>query len=120
LNTDQSPACMWITHPDNIFRNNHAAGSDRYGYWFDLMETAVGPSFSKDVCPLNAPLGEFNGNVAHSSGRYGLRIFHFHYPRQKPCSPYSDTNLPVPAVYENYTGYKNGRNGAIAAMVGAV
>jgi len=26
----------------------------------------------------------------------------------------------VPAVYENYTGYKNGRNGAIAAMVGAV
>lgn len=36
LNTDQSPASFWITHPDNIFRNNHAAGSDRYSYWFDL------------------------------------------------------------------------------------
>ena len=36
LNTDQSPASFWITHPDNIFRNNHAAGSDRYGFWYDL------------------------------------------------------------------------------------
>eukprot|EP00349_Pseudokeronopsis_sp_Brazil_P009030 CAMPEP_0202974150 /NCGR_PEP_ID=MMETSP1396-20130829/57720_1 /ASSEMBLY_ACC=CAM_ASM_000872 /TAXON_ID= /ORGANISM="Pseudokeronopsis sp., Strain Brazil" /LENGTH=55 /DNA_ID=CAMNT_0049707471 /DNA_START=127 /DNA_END=290 /DNA_ORIENTATION=+ len=24
LNTDQTPASFWITHPDNIFRNNHA------------------------------------------------------------------------------------------------
>lgn len=36
LNTDQTPACFWITHPDNNFINNHAAGSDRYGYWYDL------------------------------------------------------------------------------------
>jgi hypothetical protein len=36
LNTDQTPACFWITHPDNIFIENHAAGSDRYGYWYDL------------------------------------------------------------------------------------
>jgi len=36
LNTDQTPACFWITNPNNIFINNHAAGSDRYGYWYDL------------------------------------------------------------------------------------
>lgn len=36
LNTDQTPACFWITHPYNNFVENHAAGSDRYGYWFDL------------------------------------------------------------------------------------
>lgn len=35
LNTDQTPACFWITHPNNIFRGNHAAGSDRYGFWYD-------------------------------------------------------------------------------------
>lgn len=35
LNTDQTPACFWITHPNNILRGNHAAGSDRYGYWYD-------------------------------------------------------------------------------------
>lgn len=36
LNTDQTPACFWITHPDNDFIGNHAAGSDRYGFWYDL------------------------------------------------------------------------------------
>jgi hypothetical protein len=36
LNTDQTPACFWITHPNNIFIDNHAAGSDRYGFWYDL------------------------------------------------------------------------------------
>ena len=33
LNTDQTPACFWITHPQNIFRRNHAAGSDRSATW---------------------------------------------------------------------------------------
>ena len=37
LNTDQTPACFWITNPNNIFVGNHAAGSDRYSYWFDLQ-----------------------------------------------------------------------------------
>mmetsp|Transcript_20886 Transcript_20886/g.32272 ORF Transcript_20886/g.32272 Transcript_20886/m.32272 type:complete len:109 (+) Transcript_20886:122-448(+) len=36
LNTDQTPACFWITNPDNNFVGNRAAGSDRYGYWYDL------------------------------------------------------------------------------------
>jgi len=29
LNTDQTPATFWITHPDNQFEGNRAAGSDR-------------------------------------------------------------------------------------------
>jgi hypothetical protein len=76
LNTDQTPASFWITHPDNIFRNNHAAGSDRYSYWFDLQVHSTGPSFDVNICPENSKLGEFKDNVAHSNGRYGLRIFH--------------------------------------------
>ena len=36
LNTDQTPGNVWLTHPDNIFIDNAAAGSDRYGFWFDL------------------------------------------------------------------------------------
>jgi hypothetical protein len=36
LNTDATPASFWITFPDNEFQGNHAAGSDRYGYWYDL------------------------------------------------------------------------------------
>jgi hypothetical protein len=36
LDTDVTPACFWITHPNNIFIDNHAAGSDFYGFWYDL------------------------------------------------------------------------------------
>lgn len=81
----------------------------------------MGPSFSKDICPIQSQLGEFKGNVAHSSGRYGLRIFHNHFPLTKPCSPWHETDNPsVKAVYEDFTGYSNGRNGAIAGGTGAV
>lgn len=130
LNTDQTPASFWITHPDNIVRNNRAAGSDRYGYWYDLQVHPTGPSADPNVCPENAKLGEFSDNVAHSNGRYGLRIFHNFLPRTRPCEPMvydaSDpgnpypANPPVTAQFRNLLSYKNGRNGAIAERVGAV
>jgi hypothetical protein len=85
LNTDSTPACFWITHPDNIFIGNHAAGSARYGFWFDIQDHPIGPSATTSICPFNAKLGEFRDNVAHSVGRYGLRIFHGHIPRTFPC-----------------------------------
>jgi len=87
LNTDQTPACFWITNPDNQFINNRAAGSDRYGFWFDLQNNPTGPSADPNYCPINDKLGEFRGNHAHSMGRYGLRIFHGQVPRKYPCKP---------------------------------
>ncbi len=123
LNTDQTPACFWITHPNNIFRGNHCAGSARYGFWFDLQVTSTGPSFDPNVCPENSRVGEFSNNVAHSVGRYGLRIFHNMLPREKPCKPYDiegGTNLPITATFTNFLSYKNGRNGAIAERVGGI
>jgi hypothetical protein len=130
LNTDQTPASFWITHPDNIFRGNHAAGSDRYGYWFDTKPFPMGPSFTTSVCPENSPLGEFSNNVAHSNGRYGLRIFHNLIPRTFPCKsliydanntadPYWQNPL-ITAEFTNFRGWKNNRNGAIAERVGDV
>ena len=47
----------------------------------------MGPSFDLSVCPENSPLGEFTNNVAHSNGKYGLRIFHNLIPRTNPCNP---------------------------------
>lgn len=35
LISDQTPASFYFAHPDNIIRNNRAAGSDRYGFWLD-------------------------------------------------------------------------------------
>jgi hypothetical protein len=54
LITDQTPASFWITHPDNIFRGNHAAGSDRYGFWFDTKPNSMGPSYDLNICPENS------------------------------------------------------------------
>jgi hypothetical protein len=109
LNSDQSPASFWITNPDNIFRGNHAAGSDNYGFWFDTKPNPTGPSFDPNICPENNPLGEFTNNVAHSNGRYGLRVFHKLKPRTYPCMDliYDSTrpsdpywqNPPIAAVF---------------------
>ena len=76
------------------------------------------------------PLGEFSNNVAHSNGRYGLRVFHKLKPRTYPCmeiiedatnpsDPYWQNPL-IPAVFQNFTSYKNRRNGAIALDIAGV
>jgi hypothetical protein len=54
LNTDATPACFWITHPDNILVGNHAAGGPRYGFWYDLQDHPTGPSATSEICPINA------------------------------------------------------------------
>lgn len=133
LNTDTTPASIWITNPDNIWVGNHAAGGPRYGFWFDLQVNSIGPSASKDICPISFKLGEFRDNVAHSMGRYGLRIFHEHTPRTRPCDPVTfdedafangenpyHSNPVIVANYENFIAYKNGRNGVIAEDIGSV
>ena len=130
LNTDQNPASFWITHPDNVLMNNHAAGSDHYGFWYDLQVHSTGSSFDLNICPENSKLGKFKDNVAHSNGRYGLRISHQLVPREKPCSSFQinrssesypfGTNAPIIAEFHNLQAYKNKRNGAIIERTGAV
>lgn len=129
-NSDQTPAAFWISNPDNIILNNHAAGSDQYSYWYSTQKTATGPQFDANICPENTKLGEFRENVGHSNGRYGLRILYSMIPRENPCEPMiydptdpSDpypTNRPITAEFINFVSWKNGRNGAIAERVGAV
>jgi len=63
-------------------------------------------------------------------GRYGLRIFHNMIPREYPCEPIVyDVNTPddpywlnrpITANFDDFTGWKNNRNGAIAEKVGDV
>ena len=120
LNTDQTPASFWITNPNNMWIGNHAAGSDRYGFWFDLHPHPIGPSYTPLVCPPGERLGAFRDNVAHSNGRYGIRIFHSHTPTVDPCSEISETNPSVPAVYQNFTGWKNKRAAVMGEVLGEV
>lgn len=107
LNTDQTPGCFWSTHPDNIFIGNRAAGCTSYGFWMDYQETAIGASFNPDIKPMLAKLGEFRGNVAHSVGNYGLRIFHGHFP-------------PEEVYYEDHLSYHCGKNGVMGGDYGLV
>jgi hypothetical protein len=95
LNTDQTPGAWWITNADNIFINNAMAGSDAYGYWFDMQETGIGANFDPNICPERTKLGEFRNNTAHGVRKYGLRIFHALVPHQYPCkaSPYDENYL---------------------------
>jgi len=129
LNTDQSPACYWITHPFNNFLYNRCGGSDRYAYWYDLQVHAMGPSANTAVCPENDKVGIFKDNHAHSCGRYGLRIFHQMIPRKYPCRPIEPDwtkegaevywkNPPITAYFDGLTSWKNGRLGAVTERIG--
>lgn len=106
-----------------MFINNSAAGSDRYGFWYDLQKHSIGPSANTNICPENTRVGEFRDNIVHSMGRYGLRIFHNMIPRKYPCrAPTGPTgsNPLITTVFNGLIGYKCNRNGAIAERVGNV
>lgn len=99
-----------------------------------MKEHSTGPSFDVNVCGFNDKLGQFSGNSAHSTLKYGLRIFHGLIPRTYPCKdliydgdylvknqvdPYWQ-NPVIPAVFENSVFWRNGHNGAIMERAGAV
>src|SRR5512142_2674135 len=71
LPSDNTAATFWITNPDNIYRDNVAAGSDSNGFWMSLPEHPngkfEGTEISKTTWPRRTPFREFNGNVAHSN-----------------------------------------------------
>ncbi|XP_077861562.1 cell surface hyaluronidase CEMIP2-like [Saccoglossus kowalevskii] len=62
---------FWIAHPNNIVRNNVAAGSVGAGFWYPMFTQAVGESafefFYTPGKPLHTQIQEFTNNVAHSS-----------------------------------------------------
>ena len=119
LPTDTTPASFWITFPTNSFYNNSAAGSDRYGFWFDLPQHPTGPSTRDDICPTGEPLGAFEDNTAHSNVQYGVRIFDGWMPvLGDACRYYPEAPMHVPdtATLLRYTGYRNGRTGAVSTV----
>ena len=115
----------WITNPDNIYRDNVAAGSDANGFWMSLPEHPngqfEGTEISKATWPRRTPFREFKGNVAHSN--YDAFMFdrninanntfgvtgNAHMPKENPADPNSKT---LETVFEDLTAYKN-RNGGI-------
>src|SRR5690606_5683912 len=117
--SDNTASTSWVTNPDNIYRDNVAAGSDQIGFWIALPMHPTGQfegtEISKNTWPRRTRLREFTGNVAHSNfdglmfdrGPSPEGFFNIggggHLSRADPADPASE---PVPSVVDNYTAYK--------------
>src|SRR5690606_34411386 len=127
LPSDNTVASFWITNPNNVYRDNVAAGSDANGFWLSVPEHPngqfEGPDISKTTWPRRTQLREFKGNVAHSNydgfmfdrninadNTFGV-TGNMHVPRENPADP----NSPMlDTLFEDLTAYKN-RNGGFWA-----
>jgi cell migration-inducing and hyaluronan-binding protein len=125
LPSDNTVSSFWITNPDNVYRDNVAAGSDENGFWLSLPEHPngqfEGTEISANTWPRRINIREFKGNVAHSNydgfmfdrninadNTFGV-TGNMHVARENPA----DGNSPmVETVFEDLTAYKN-RNGGI-------
>ena len=123
--SDNTASTFWITNPDNIYRDNVAAGSDATGFWMSLPEHPTGKfegtEISAKTWPRRTPFREFKGNVAHSN--YDSFMFdrnvgpdgHFGVTGSSQTgheNPADANSKAVESVFEDLTAYKN-RNDAI-------
>ena len=123
--SDNTTSTFWITNPDNIYRDNVAAGSDQIGFWIALPQHPTGEFEGTEISAVTWPrrtrLREFSGNTAHSNfdgvmfdrGPAPDGTFNIggasHLSLADPADADSDV---VVSRIDDYTGYKN-RNGAI-------
>ncbi len=123
--SDNTVSTFWITHPDNIFRDNVAAGSDQIGFWFAIPTHPVGAfegtEISANTWPGRSRLREFSGNTAHSNfdglmldrGQRPDGTFGIAGPNLITYADPADTSSEVlVGHFDDFTGYKN-RNGAV-------
>ncbi len=123
--SDNTASTFWITNPDNIYRDNVAAGSEATGFWMSLPEHPTGAfegtDVSKATWPRRTQFREFKGNVAHSN--YDSFMFDRNVAPNGTFSvtgssqtghenPADANSKAVESVFEDLTAYKN-RNGGI-------
>ena len=120
--SDNTASTFWITNPDNIYRDNVAAGSDATGFWFALPQHPTGKfegtPISANTWPNRMQVREFKGNSAHSNfdgfmfDRAPRPDGHFAVGGFISLANPADANSPqVASVFEDFTGYKNRNNG---------
>ena len=120
--SDNTASTFWITNPDNIFRDNVAAGSEATGFWLALPQHPTGAfegtEVSKTTWPRRTRVREFKGNTAHSNfdgfmfDRGPQPDGHIRPGGHMALANPADGNSPiVETVIEDYTGYKNRNSG---------
>jgi hypothetical protein len=120
--SDNTVSTFWITNPDNVYRDNVAAGSDSTGFWLAVPEHPMGQfegtEISRNTWPRRTKIREFKGNVAHSNfdafmgdrapradGRFAVGGY---ISLADPADPNS---AQVESVIEDFTAYKNRNSG---------
>ena len=120
--SDNTVSSFWITNPDNIYRDNVAAGSDATGFWFAFPEHPTGKfegtEISRASWPRRTKFREFKGNVAHSNfdsfmgdrapradGRFAVGGY------ISLVNPADANSAQVESVVEDFTSYKNRNSG---------
>ena len=120
--SDNTVSSFWITNPDNIYRDNVAAGSDSTGFWFAFPEHPTGKfegtEISRATWPRRTKVREFKGNVAHSNfdsfmgdrapradGKFAVGGY------IALANPADANSAQVESVVEDFTAYKNRNSG---------
>jgi cell migration-inducing and hyaluronan-binding protein len=123
--SDNTVSAFWVTNPDNIYRDNVAAGSDEVGFWFALPEHPTGAFLDKEgsaqIWPRRTAVREFSGNTAHSNydgfmfdrgprpdGKFSVGGSNYHLAFANPADPNSPQKG---SVFDNFTSYKNRHGG---------
>ncbi len=120
--SDNTASSFWITNPDNVYRDNVAAGSEATGFWLATPVHPTGAFLDKPgsdkIWPRATQVREFKGNVAHSNfdgfmfDRGPRSDGHFgpggHMTQADPNDPKSPV---VETDYADLTGYKNRNSG---------
>jgi hypothetical protein len=120
--SDNTASSFWITHPDNTYIDNVAAGSDATGFWLAFPEHPMGQfegtEVSRNTWPDRIRVREFRGNVAHSNfdafmqdraPRADGRLFVRGYIA---FTDPSDVKSPaLDSLVEDFTAYKNRNSG---------
>jgi cell migration-inducing and hyaluronan-binding protein len=126
--SDNTASTFWITNPDNIYRDNVAAGSDQTGFWFALPVHPTGQfegtPRSAETWPRRTRMREFSGNTAHSNfdglmfdrgpnpdGTFSVGGSNYHFPVADGADP---NGQPLVSHFADFTAYKN-RHGAVWA-----
>ncbi|HUN76242.1 MAG TPA: G8 domain-containing protein [Steroidobacteraceae bacterium] len=120
--SDNTASTFWITNPDNIYRDNVAAGSEATGFWFALPQhptgAFAGTTVSMATWPRRMRVREFKGNTAHSNfdgfmfDRGPQPDGHFRTGGHIALANPADANSPiVETVIEDFTSYKNRNSG---------
>lgn len=68
------PSGFWLTNPDNVVRNNHAADAAGNGFWIAIPNKPLGLSAAVPMRPDRLPHGVFEYNTAQSNRKPGVML----------------------------------------------